>query len=201
MRSAKKSQIFFNYQTSSVDNKVEKFLLFRIKAFSDQKAFERLINEYGPRILRFLQNRLSRFEDAEDIYAEIWATLWTYAQNVKIESISGLLHKMARNKIAEFYGKQTRKQEHFLTEDLDISELGAPIHENIISNIDAKILKEMMKELDEDDAEIILLRYIEGYRVKEIAKYFGKNENATSAMLRRAIERLRKIIKDKCKDL
>lgn len=184
-----------------MDNKVEKFLLFRIKAFSDQKAFERLVNDYGPRIHRFLQSRLSRLEDAEDIYAEIWATLWTYAQNVEIESVSGLIHKIARNKIAEFYGKQSRKPEYFSTEEHDITEIGAPIHEDIISNIDAKILKEMMKELDEADAEIILLRYMEGYRVKEIAKYFGKNENATSAMLRRAIERLRKIIKDKCEDL
>ena len=64
-----------------------------------------------------------------------------------------------------------------------------------------KLLRDVMKQLEEEESEVILLRYIEGYRVKEIAKYLGKTENATSVMLFRSIQKLREIIYKKFGDI
>ena len=184
-----------------MEKKIEQFILFRIRAFSDQKAFERLVMEYGPKIDKFLRLRLPRIEDAQDIYAEVWTQTWTYAQNAKIDSVSGLLHTIARRMVANFYAKRESRPESFQAEEYQDAHLSVPLHEDIISKIDAKLLKEIMCELDEDESEIILLRFIEGYQVKEIAKYLGRTENATSVKLFRSIKKLRDIIKQKFGDV
>ena len=184
-----------------MDNKIEQFILFRIRAFSDQKAFERLVEEFGPRIDRFLRFRLPRIEDAQDIYAEVWSQMWTYAQNTKIDSVSGLIHTIARNAIAEFYRKRARKPEVFSTDEHQEVDKAVPLHEDIVAKIVVKLLRDVMKQLEEEESEVILLRYIEGYRVKEIAKYLGKTENATSVMLFRSIQKLREIIYKKFGDI
>ena len=184
-----------------MDHKVEQFILFRIRAFADQKAFESLVKEYGPRIDKFLRFRLPRIEDAQDAYADVWSQMWTYAQSTEIESVSGLVHTMARAAVAGFYQKRSRRPEVFAESEDRVVDMGVPVHEQTIAKIDVGLLKDFMDQLKEEETELILLRYVEGYKVKEIAKYLGRTENATSVMLHRSINKLRELIQQKFEDV
>lgn len=168
--------------------------------FKDQKAFEKLVSEHGPRIDRFLKIRLPRTEDAQDAYADIWLQFWTYALNNKIDSVSGLVHTIARAVVAGFYKHREHHPESFAAED-KIVDIALPLHKQTIAEVDVGLLKEFMRKLSEADAELIQLRYLEGYRLKEIAQHLGKTENVTSVTLHRAIQKLRKMVRDKFTDV
>ncbi len=183
-----------------MDRKVEQFILFRIRAFADQKAFASLVNEYGSKLDKFLRFRLPRNEDAQDAYSEIWMNLWTYAQRTEIESVSGLIFTMARNAIATFYEKKSHRPEFLAGDNEFLLNVGTQLHQEMIEKVDVELLKNLMSQLSDEDAEVILLRYVEGQQVKEIAKMLGKTENATSVSLHRAISRLRTLIQKKFED-
>jgi RNA polymerase sigma-70 factor (ECF subfamily) len=111
----------------------------------------------------------------------------------EVRHFTGLLFTVARNAVAAYY-----KEKGKLKTVPIINEYGEeiPIHSPqspkwMIDRIDVSFLQQKIKELDEADQEIIILRYLEGYSVKEIAKYFGKTDNATSVMLHRALQKLK----------
>ena len=67
--------------------------------------------------------------------------------------------------------------------------------EFIETQIDSQLVKEAVQKLpNEDEREVILLRFVEGYRVKDIAIYLGKTENAVSVVIHRALKKIRTII-------
>lgn len=167
----------------------------RVRAFKDKDAFKTLINEHSSVLLKFLHFRLPDNEDAQDAYSTICLRVWEYASRTQVQHFSGLLFAVARNVIAAFYKERNRVVTVPIMHE-DGTEMQIPAKETAAKmedRVDAKLMHKMMKKLSEDDREIILLRFIEGYPVKEIANYLGKTSSATSMMLYRAIERLREL--------
>lgn len=52
-------------------------------------------------------------------------------------------------------------------------------------------LKEALEHLPETEKSIIILRYFEDFKIKEVAEILGENINTTKARLYRALEKLR----------
>ncbi len=177
-----------------MNKKREQFLLFRIRAFGDQRAFDALINEHGLKVRRFLEIKLPRVEDAHDASSETWVRFWQYAQSTAIESASGVIYTIARTVVAEFYRKRGDRKEQTLETEEGTMDIADPVHESIINEIDVGLLKGFMKKLKTEEVQLITMRYLEGYRVKDIAHLIGKTENATSVALHRAINKLRTFI-------
>lgn len=179
---------------------IEQFLLFRIRAFQDQKAFESLIAELGPKVDKFLRLRLPRHEDVEDVYADVWEQFWTYAKNTKVDSSSGLVFTIARARIAHFYQRRERRPEVFATTAENEVDAVVDLQDELINRIDVDFLKQYMLKLSDKDAQLIQMRYLEGYRVKDIAKQFSTSENSISVTLNRAINKLRKLVREQFDD-
>ena len=176
-------------------NKKEQFLLLRIRAFQDKDAFKTLLNEHSSAILKFLHLRLPSSEDAQDAYSTICLRVWEYASGTEVKHFSGLLFTIARSVIATFYHERSRKPTVSITYE-DGREMQIPSHETVEkleAQVDAKLMQKMMKKLSDDDREVIILRHLEGYSIKEIAAYLGKTSNATSMIVSRAVERLKKL--------
>ena len=179
-----------------MQTKKEQFLLLRIRSFDDKAAFQTLLSEHSEKLLRFLSFKLPRREDAEDTYSIVCIQLWDYLTRNEVQHFSGLLFTIARSAIATFYAQRTKRPTISLNrEDGTELPIASPAHtvERMTDKIDAGFLREKMKELSDDDQEVIMLRYLDGYSVKDIAKYFGKSENATSVMLHRAIAKLKEL--------
>lgn len=177
----------------------EQFILFRIRAFSDESALEALMNVYGEKLRRFLEMKLPNREEAQDAFSETWTRFWNYAQGTEVESCSGLLFTIARGIVAQYYRSRARSPEQL--HDPEIMAEMHSIEPDTIDQIDVSLLRQFIQQLSESDAEVIFLRYIEGYKVKEIAEQFGKTENATSVMLHRAIQKLRTMIHNQFGDV
>lgn len=176
----------------------EQFHLFRVRTFQDHKSFERMLNEVAPRIKGLLKAKLPRFQDAEDAYSETSLRLWSYSTQTKIDSFPAVAYTIARSVVAEFYRSRGRK---ILESEFDETYMegysSTKFEKETIDKIDAGFLKSVIEELDENEAQVVLMRYNDQLSMSEIAEAIGKTENATTVMIHRAVNKLRKIAQDK----
>jgi RNA polymerase sigma-70 factor (ECF subfamily) len=54
-----------------------------------------------------------------------------------------------------------------------------------------KRLWQVLQNLPDDKREVLVLRYMLGWKVNQIAKYLNKEENTVSVYLRRYLEQIR----------
>lgn len=169
----------------------EQFLLFRIRAFSDETAFAALLKKHGPGIQRALHFKLPTEEDVEDAYTTVCVRFWQYATSTTVEHVPALMHTIARGVIADFYRKRKN------ADDVSVDDVVLASGERVAEQTDARLrLIEAIKQLDDDAREAITMRHIDGYSVKDIAKHFGKSENATSVLIHRAKKKLQTLLSD-----
>lgn len=79
------------------------------------------VKKYGTQLLGFIRGRVKLVEDAEDILQDVWFQLSNLADPGEIDSLSGWLYRVARNKITDRYRK---KQNEFLDDFLYEDEEG-----------------------------------------------------------------------------
>lgn len=176
----------------------EQFHLFRVRAFQDHKSFEKMLNEVAPRIKGFLKAKLPRLQDAEDAYSETTLRLWGYTTQTKVESFPAVAYTIARSVVAEFYRvKARRAPEAEFDETYMEGYSSTKFEKETIDRMDANFLKSVIEALNEDEAQVVLMRYNDQLSMSEIAESIGKTENATTVMVHRAVNKLRKIAKDK----
>jgi RNA polymerase sigma-70 factor, ECF subfamily len=176
----------------------EHFLLFRIRAFRDEQAFVTLLERHSSSLQRLLYFKLPNQEDVDDVYSQVCIRLWQYIIRTPVDHFSGLAHTITRTSIAEFYRKREGKESISIdnedsSEQYESKDSGVTIE----SFVDTEIMKEGLTSLPDDDREALVMRHLEGYSVKEIAKHLGKTENATSVLIYRALKKLRTILEGK----
>ena len=76
------------------------------------------VKQYGSRLAQFIRGRVKTDEDAEDILQDVWYQLSNVVDLDGIDSISGWLFQVARNRITDNYRKT--KEDTF--SDLTIDE-------------------------------------------------------------------------------
>lgn len=183
----------------------EKFLLVRIRVFKDESAFESLLKDYSAPLQRFLYTKLPSANDVEDAYANLLMKLWEYATTTPIDHFSGLAYTIARRTVATFYETRSKTQNVSISDEYEEGAVSVESKETV-QKLEAKIdsgwVKEALKKLDnQDDREVIILRFLEGYAIKDIAKYIGKTPNATSVLLSRALKKLRNLLESNSEPL
>lgn len=137
-------------------------------------------------------------EQAEDLTAETFARAWkarhTFDGNPGDASNDGAaigwLLKIARRLVIDDYRRQrVRGMEEFP----DLGELPDPDahpEEVALASEQRQTLWRLLQALPDESREILVLRYILGWRVNQIADYLGKPENTISVAIRRAVARL-----------
>lgn len=79
----------------------------------------RAVADYGRQLFGFIRGRVDSDDDAEDILQEVWYQLSIHNEVEAIESLSGWLHRVARNKITDKYRKKKSESldDNFYEED------------------------------------------------------------------------------------
>jgi len=173
-------------------NKKEEFLLLRIRAFQDRSAFTVLVKQHGPALLRFLHFKLPSREDAEDAYSTVCLQLWDYLTRTEVKHFTGLMFTVARSVVANFY--MAREKAQVIPIERDGYELSIPSKdsvEDLQAKIDVSLLAQGLRELNDNEREMVILRHLEGYPVREIAHMLGTTSNTVSVTLNRALKKLK----------
>jgi len=176
----------------------EKELIKRAK--KDPKAFEKIYDENYSQIFGYILKRVADIEIAKDICSETFLkalkNLWKFRwQNI---SISSWLYRIASNEIVNYFRKSKNKT-------ISLEKVAQPIASSnpLIETIKAeeklrkhqdflKIQKQISK-LPVKYQEVIVLRFFEKKKIKEIAEILGKKEGTVKSLLYRGLEKLKRI--------
>lgn len=173
----------------------EKWLLFQLKTKRDPEAFGKLYDLYAARIYRFIFFKVSSREEAEDLTAEVFLKTWQYLNEKReIENFGGLLYKIARNLVIDFYRQRSLKEENMDQVLLEkLSDAGA-MADNLAKAGDAMKVIESLRLLKEEYREVLTLRYIDDLDAGEVAQILGKTQLNVRVLTHRALKTLRKLL-------
>lgn len=161
----------------------------RKAALGDKRAQGRIFRVYKERVLNFILQRVGRLEDAEEILQETFVSVFEALPFYSGKSsLLTWIGGIAKHEIADFYRKRKIKTlvfslfpglEGFVSEALD--------PESVFEREEVRVrVKKVLRILSEGYAQVLRLKYIEGFSVRQIAEKLGETEKAIESRLTRA---------------
>ena len=161
----------------------------------DSDAFTRLYENTHLSVFRYVYGLSNGSQqEAEDLTAETYARAWKTRQNFNGDEHAALgwLLRIAKNLVIDL---SRRRKIRDVDEDVNIELLVDPnqLPElDVISREQISTLWQVLKSLPKETREMLILRYMLGWQVKQIAEYLEKSENNVSVTIRRALQRLKR---------
>ena len=142
--------------------------------------FDNIYEEYFDRVYYKVLSVVKNDDDAEDVCQETFISVYKNLSKFREESnIYTWIYRIAINKTYDFFKK--RKLEFEINDDV----LSLP--EDI--NFDTKvILEEKLKLISEKEKEIVILKDIYGYKLKEIAEMKNMNLSTVKSVYYKALK-------------
>lgn len=175
------------------------------KAKSDPLAFGELYDLYYPIIFNYILRRAGEAADAADITSDVFFKAMKNLAGFEWRGIpfSSWIYKIASNEISNHFRKKKLfrllslealyKNHGFdIPDKIDLQEEYTQIQEQLELQKDFRALQQLLKELPVKYQEVIVLRFFEGKKIKEISQITGKNTNTIKSLLARGLEKLRK---------
>lgn len=162
----------------------------------DPEAFGELYDNYAPRIYRYIYFKVATRFEAEDLTAEVFLKTWEYVhkREKRITSFQAFVYRLARNIVVDHYRSRVQQNEHNIEDD-KLTNIPVPSEnsseEILIRETDMAAVQTALQKLKEEYREAIVLRYIEGYSIGEIAKILEKSKGAVRVTTHRAVEALK----------
>lgn len=155
----------------------------------DEQAVVQLYQTYSPRLLRFLQSKLPRKEDAQEILNDVFLDAIDELPTLHKETnLQAWLYKISSNKVADFYRK--RKVKSFLFSQIPYLSIVA----NEISQPEFQMEKNKIRDriefafhqIAEHYQTILRMHYEEELPIKVIAVALNLSPKAAESRLFRA---------------
>lgn len=174
----------------------EKIILSRIR-YGDKEAFGQVYDLYVDKIYRFIYFRVPSEEIAQDLTSDCFLKVFQYLtkDTSRIESLKAFIYQVARNLVIDYYRARDKRPisiENELTYEIAAKESNQ--EEKIEINFQLKEVERALTQIKDEWREIIILRYIEDYSIKEIAQILEKSEGAIRVLVHRALKALRKLL-------
>jgi RNA polymerase sigma-70 factor, ECF subfamily len=158
-------------------------------------AFARLYEESHLVIFRYVYGLTGGpLQEVEDLTAETYERAWRTRQRFQGDEQAALswLLRIARNLAIDLF---RRRKVHHEYEDLQIDLLvdSKILPEmNVVVREQMEILWRLLGRLPEDVREMIVLRYMLGWKIRQVGVYLHMSENSVSVTIGRALKGLRR---------
>lgn len=160
----------------------------------ESSAFGQLYDHYMPMIYRFILLKVGRREEAEDLTHQVFLSALQNVSGYKDRGypFSSWLYRIARNVIID--NARTRKEAVSIY-DLELEPHIEPAIEKTLDiKSELNSVTKAIAELTEEQQDVIIMKFIEGFSNQEIAKALDKNEGAIRTIQHRAIDKLKKLL-------
>lgn len=158
-----------------------------------EQEFIEAYDAYADAIFRHCYYRVYDREQAFDLAQETFTKSWEYiAAGKTVANIRAFLYRVANNLVIDASRKKRPLSLDELREQgFDPPGYGRARHE---TQADARLILDVLGRLNEQDRQVVVMRYIDDLGPKEMASILGESENVVSVRLHRALQRLRSII-------
>ena len=177
-------------QMMTDNTSTEKELLRAAQRF-DPKALAQIYDLYSPELYRYAARFLGDVCMAEDCVAETFSRLLKAirAKRGPKDYLKAYLYRIAHNWIADYYRRAPEVVE--LKETHPDSDNNAPEQEASLRIRQAQV-RRAMQQLTPDQQQVIVLKYLEGWKNEEIARAVKKPVGAVKSLQHRALAQLKK---------
>jgi RNA polymerase sigma-70 factor (ECF subfamily) len=157
-----------------------------------------LYDRYYERIFRYLWVRLSDRHQAEDLAGEVFTRMMTSLPRYKDRKLpfQAWLYRIAHNLLIDQYRKNKVRQ----TTPLEETEHTLSDESDLTANVEERLLIEEVRaaieSLDVLRKDVIVLRFLIGLPLKEVAQILDKSVPAIKALQHRGLCDLRTIIEN-----
>jgi RNA polymerase sigma-70 factor (ECF subfamily) len=164
-------------------------------SISNAEVFSRLYEETHLRVFRYIYSLSGGpAQEAEDLTAETYTRAWKTRHhfNGNEHAALGWLLRIARNLAIDL---SRRRKIRDVDEEVDVELLldtGLAPEADVIEREQIKTLWQMLNTLSEEVREMLVLRYMLGWQVNQIAGYLEMSENNVSVTIRRALKGLQR---------
>ena len=142
---------------------------------------------YG-HVYTFLYYRVPRPEDAEDLTSDVVLKI-VRALKRQRGNFHAWMYRIARNHLIDFYRKRGVRSEMSLA---DVSPKDLAKSDDFSKRIMTKEkLRKGLQQLTEEQRQVVILKFIEGYANSEVAEIVGKSVGAVKVLQYRALRVLR----------
>jgi RNA polymerase sigma-70 factor (ECF subfamily) len=164
----------------------------------DKDAFGEIYDNYVDKIYRFILFKVSSQEQAEDLTSEVFLKFLEKIEKdkengeIEIDNLLAFLFKMARNLVIDFYRKSENSAFSLDDFDFDITDENGNLADQVQLKDDISGLQAGLKKIKESYREVVILYYLEGFSIEEIADILEKNQGAIRVQIHRAMKALKK---------
>ena len=158
-----------------------------------RKEFETAYENYADALFRHCFFRVSSRETALDLVQESFLKTWDYMQKgEKIINLKSFLYRVVNNSIIDFYRKRKSESLDALAED----GFDPPVrhNEDIMSQTEYNRAISFFEKLSEQYRSVMIMRFIDGMAIPEIAEILNETENNVSVRIHRGLEKIRKLM-------
>ena len=163
-------------------------------ASGDTEAFGRLYDIYADRIYRHIYYRTGNAEDARDLTQEVFIKAWQGLPKYKRTKTPflGWLFTISHNRIIDYY--RTKKDFVYLNNEIIIEDHEKGPEKLVDEEFTQQEVRRVILQLPEDQQQVILMSFIEGFEYSEIAAALNKSEGNIRVIVHRALKRMREIL-------
>ncbi|MBI5032790.1 MAG: sigma-70 family RNA polymerase sigma factor [Chloroflexi bacterium] len=160
----------------------------------DPHAFAQLYDRYVARIYKYIYYRTGASMSVEDLTAQVFLKAWESIASYRWTErpFAAWLFRIAHNLIVDHY----RQHREFVSiDDLTLPNGDAPGLDDLAhSHLNEDLLRQAIAKLTDDQQQVIILKFLEGYEVEQIADLLGKDERAIRSLQHRALATLQRIL-------
>ena len=158
------------------------------------EAFGRIYDFFADRIYRHIYYRTGKVEDAQDLTQEVFAKAWQVLPKYKKTAtpLLGWLFTISHNRIIDYY--RTKKDHAYLDSEMEIPAGGISPEEYTESRFTQQQIRRAILQLPEDQQQVIMMTFIEGYGYTETAAALNKSEGNIRVMVHRALKKMQEIL-------
>ncbi len=183
-------------------------ILIRKAQRGSKEAFRELVVKYDLQVLRMAMSYRNSEEDAQDIYQEVFLRVYKNLGSFKFNSeFSTWLFRITTNVCISYYDKKKRRSHDSLDSPIIIGEEEVGKVSDLISGDDntsehaernemKESIREAMNELPEKQRMAFGLKYIEGYKIKEIAEMMDSKEGTIKRYLFTSVRKMQEKLKN-----
>ncbi len=178
------------------DNSSVQHLIVRAKQ-GDTTAIGELYEAFRLGIYRYLFYRSGDGQIADDLTSEVFIRMIRALPGFRFQeaSFQAWLYQIAHNLLNDHYRKASYRNHVQLEENMSNdpqNQRSRPVEKSLNS----VALKQALDGLSGEQRDVIVMRFISGMSIAEVAQYINKSEDAVKGLQRRALTSLRAVLAD-----
>ncbi len=158
----------------------------------DAEAYGALYDRYVDALYRFIALKVRGREAAEDLTHEVFLVGWQKLPSYREYGLkfSSWLYRIARNKVIDYYRRERSTEALENVPETRLVAAGGPADEVERGMMMAEV-RSSLTRLNDDQRDVVIMRFIEGLTHEEIAEILGKTQGAVRLIQHRALDNLR----------